>query len=386
MTSHLKTYFTHRQSLALGAVFISIGFLFGNWATLIPFVKQKFALDDAELGLLLLCLPFGAGLFNPVSTILINKIGMKNTTIGGILYTSLVYCIPMSASNIALVGLGLFLIGTGIAITNVAMNTCVTALEHQEGISIISTSHGMFSVGLMLGSFIASFMIGLGIQPNMQMYLMSFSVIILTFYNLKRIMSIKDEKITESEGDSKFSFPKGALLMMVLVSLCVNITEGTMADWTAVYMRDVVETNPYFIGWGLAGYSMFMAAGRLLGDSLAPQYGANNVIKIGGIIAAAGLVLAVTLPYTATSIIGFAMVGAGVSCGAPILYGAAARVPNMAPGAGLAIMNTFSIFGFLAGPVVIGFISKAINLPFAFLVIATLACLWSYLVTKVKLY
>jgi MFS family permease len=285
-----------------------------------------------------------------------------------------------------MVGLGLFLIGTGIAITNVAMNTCVTALEHQEEISIISTSHGMFSVGLMIGSFIASFMIGLGVQPNLQMYLMSVFVILLTLYNLKRIMSIKDEKVSDHEGESKFSFPKGALSMMVLVSLCVNITEGTMADWTAVYMRDVVETNPYFMGWGLAGYSMFMSAGRLLGDSLAPRYGANNVIKIGGFIAAAGLILAVTLPYTATSVIGFAMVGAGVSCGAPILYGAAARVPNMAPGAGLAIMNTFSIFGFLAGPVVIGFISKAINLPFAFLVIASLALLWSYLVTKVKLY
>jgi MFS family permease len=159
-----------------------------------------------------------------------------------------------------------------------------------------------------------------------------------------------------------------------------------MADWTAVYMRDVVQTNAYAVGWGLAGYSMFMALGRFLGDNLIPKYGSNNMLKIGGIVAALGILLAVLLPNTATAIIGFALVGAGVSCAAPILYGSAARIPNMAQGAGLATMNTFSIGGFLAGPVVIGFISKATSLPIAIGVIAVLALLWAFLSGKVKLY
>eukprot|EP01035_Chromulina_nebulosa_P059722 gene59722-81718_t len=131
-----------------------------------------------------------------------------------------------------------------------------------------------------------------------------------------------------------------------------------MADWTAVYMRDVVQTDDYFIGWGLAGYSMFMALGRFFGDALIPRFGGNAVLRIGGIIAA---------------------LGAGVSCGAPILYGSAARVPGMAKGAGLATMNTFSMGGFLAGPVLIGFISKSVNLPFAFSIVAVLAIVWAFL-------
>jgi hypothetical protein len=58
----------------------------------------------------------------------------------------------------------------------------------------------------------------------------------------------------------------------------------------------------------------------------------------------------------------------------------------MAKGAGLATMNTFSMGGFLAGPVLIGFVSESISLPFAFGLIATLALVWVLLVNKVKLY
>jgi hypothetical protein len=57
MFTHIRTFFTNRQSFAIGMVFISVGFLFGNWATLIPYIKQKFDLDDAQLGLLLLSMP-----------------------------------------------------------------------------------------------------------------------------------------------------------------------------------------------------------------------------------------------------------------------------------------------------------------------------------------
>lgn len=385
MVTHLKTYFTHKKSLAIGAVFITFGILFGNWATLIPFVKQKYSLNDAELGLLLLSMPLGSTVANPLAAVLINRFGMRYTTTIGVVFLSLFYTIPLSVNHVYLVSVGLVLVGISLSITNVAMNTCVTAIEHEDGISIMSTCHGMFSAGLMLGSVMASILIGFKIPAHIHMLSVASAMILLAFYVRPIIMTIHEEKVEEESG-SKFSFPKGALLMMVLISICTNITEGSMADWTAVYMRDVVQTNDYFIGWGLAGYSMFMALGRFMGDSLIPRYGTNNILKVGGITSAIGLALAILFPYTITAIVGFAMVGAGVSCGAPILYGSAARVPNMAKGAGLATMNTFSMLGFLAGPVFIGFISKSVSLQFAFAIIAALGLVWAFLVGKVKLY
>lgn len=387
MFSHLRTFFTHRQSLAVSMIFIFMGFLFGNWATLIPFIKQKFDLNDAQLGLLLLSFPFGATAMNPFSTLFINRFGMRNCTIIGMILLAITYILPVSADHIWLVVVGLILVGMSLSVTNVAMNTCVTSIEHQDKINIMSTCHGMFSAGLMFGSIAASILQGMKVLPSLQMTGIAIFIIIIVLFLRPIILGIHEEKIIESVGGSaKFVLPKGALLLMILISLCTNITEGTMADWTAVYMKDIVKTDNYFIGWGLAGYSMFMALGRFMGDALIPKFGGNAVIRAGGIIAAAGITIAIVLPYTISSIVGFALVGAGVSCAAPILYGSAARVPGMAKGAGLATMNSFSTFGFLAGPVFIGFISKSINLPFAISLVAILALTWSFLANRVKLY
>lgn len=387
MLTHLRTFFTHRQSLAIGMVFISVGFLFGNWATLIPYIKQKFDLNDAQLGLLLLSFPIGATVMNPFSTFFINRFGMLNTTVIGLILLTTTFVCPVGASWLVLTSVSLIIVGMCLSVTNVAMNTCVTSLEHQYSINIMSTCHGMFSAGLMFGSIAASILRGMKIEPVLQMAVIAVVITAMVLLLRPIILGIHEEKITEEEsGQAKFILPKGALLLMILISLCTNVTEGTMADWTAVYMRDIVQTDDYFIGWGLAGYSMFMSLGRFVGDALIPRFGGNAVLRTGGIIAALGITLAIIFPYTITAILGFTLVGAGVSCGAPILYGSAARVPGMAKGAGLATMNTFSMGGFLAGPVLIGFISKSINLPFAFSIVAVLALVWAFLVNRVKLY
>lgn len=393
MLTHLRTFFTHRQGLAIGMVFISVGFLFGNWATLIPYIKQKFDLNDAQLGLLLLSFPIGATVMNPFSTFFINRFGMLNTTIFGLILLATTFVSPVGVSWLPLTSFSLIIVGMCLSVTNVAMNTCVTSLEHQYGINIMSTCHGMFSAGLMFGSIAASILRGMKIEPVLQMAAIAAVITGMVLLLRPTILGIHEAKITEEESSqglsssgAKFILPKGALLLMILISLCTNVTEGTMADWTAVYMRDIVQTDDYFIGWGLAGYSMFMSLGRFVGDALIPRFGGNAVLRTGGIIAALGIALAIAFPYTITAILGFTLVGAGVSCGAPILYGSAARVPGMAKGAGLATMNTFSMGGFLAGPVLIGFISKSINLSFAFSIVAVLAIVWAFLVNRVKLY
>lgn len=392
MLTHLRTFFTHRQGLSIGMVFISVGFLFGNWATLIPFIKQKFDLNDAQLGLLLLSFPIGATVMNPFSTFFINRFGMLNTTIFGLILLATTFVSPVGVSWLPLTSFSLIIVGMCLSVTNVAMNTCVTSLEHQYGINIMSTCHGMFSAGLMFGSIAASILRGMKIEPVLQMTAIAAVITAMVLLLRPTILGIHEEKITEDESSqgvssgAKFILPKGALLVMILISLCTNVTEGTMADWTAVYMRDIVRTDDYFIGWGMAGYSMFMSLGRFVGDALIPRFGGNAVLRTGGMIAALGIALAIAFPYTITAILGFMLVGAGVSCCAPILYGSAARVPGMAKGAGLATMNTFSMGGFLAGPVLIGFISKSVNLSFAFSIVAVLAIVWAFLVNRVKLY
>jgi hypothetical protein len=83
-------------------------------------------------------------------------------------------------------------------------------------------------------------------------------------------------------------------------------------------------------------------------------------------------------------LLGFALVGSGVSLGAPILYAAAAKVPGMAPGAGLATLNTFAMVGFLGGPAFIGFIAKAFSLPVALALVAGFAAFWAWRAGRIE--
>jgi fucose permease len=387
MFEHLtQDFLRNKRSLSIGFCFITIGLLFGGWATFVPFIKSKFEFDDAQLGILLLSMPFGALAMNPIAATLVRKVGMKITTLLGFLLLNVAFSLIFFQNTLFTLPVVLFLCGSGISITNVAMNTVVGALEEHENVKIMSTCHGLFSLGLMLGSFAASYASGKDIHPSYYMVGLALVLCLIMFFAKPVIFSVHDKNADVQTEKATFSFPSGTFLWMIIISLCINITEGTMADWTAVYMRDIVKTSPYFIGLGLAGYSFFMAMGRFLGDYLIPNYGPNKVLYIGSILAMTGLVIAIALPYTVVTIIGFAFVGAGVSCGAPILYASAARTPNMPAGAGLAIMNTFAMGGFLFGPVLIGFISELTSLQISFSCIAGLGLVWFFYAKKVQLF
>lgn len=385
---HLKYFFTNIDTLAIGAAFVLLGFLFGNWATLIPHVKYQYNLSDSQLGLFLLCMPLGCLIFNFSAAVLAQKWGKRTMTIMGMVLLSIAYAIPLSSNIIWLVPIGLFLAGIFVSLLNISMNMVATDLESYRKVHIMSTCHGMFSLGLMIGSLMRTFTVNT-LSAGHHMFVMSASMILLTIivsptiFKLEtgtpRLVQQEDEKLT-------FSWPTGALLIMIIISLCTNITEGTMADWATLYMKDIVHSPDNYIGWGLSSYSAMMALGRFMGDGWIPKYGPNKILSWGAISAILGFGLAILAPFTITAIIGFGFVGLGVSLGSPILYASAARYPDIPHGGGLAMMNTFSMSGFLAGPVLIGFISDLTTLAFAFGLVAIMCTAWWHLSREAKLY
>ncbi|MGL4630398.1 MAG: MFS transporter, partial [Leadbetterella sp.] len=321
MLSNLLTDFLkNKKSLAIGFCFITIGLLFGSWATCIPFVKNTFQLNDKDLGLLLLTMPMGALVINPLAAFLVSKFGMQKATIIGFCFLILAFGSLFMNSSLYTLPLSMFCCGAGISLTNVAMNTTVGALEKEASIRIMSTCHGIFSIGLMLGSMLAPFVRNHGASPLSYMLGLVIVLSLIMIWAAPHILSISflEEKINK-QASKKIILPSGVLLWMILISICVNVTEGTMADWAAVFMHDVVHADSQWIGIGLTAYSLFMALGRIMGDSIIPKFGQNNVLIWGGVLCVLGLCITVFLPFIPTAILGFAMVGAGVSCGAPIL-------------------------------------------------------------------
>lgn len=376
-----SNFYRHYLARSIGLIFAGTGLLYGTWSALIPFVKEKFGLDEAQLGLLLLSLPAGVTIMNPFAVPILHRFGAAKTALAALGLASVLFITPLIAPSIWLLALSLFMAGAAFSTTNVAMNTYSTMLEGQQNIRIMSTCHGLWSAGAMSGSALASVFTGFGVLPILYMTIIAGLLVCTTLLLRGPLQTFKE--VVHTGGDDapmgkKFAFPNAMLWSLITISLCTNLAEGTMADWSAVYMKEVLDSPPYMIGWGFASYAFFMAGGRFLGDGLLVRYGERIVLMGGGIVVAVGLLLSVIFQSTGIALFGFAMVGAGVSLGAPILYGASARVPGMAPGAGLATMNTFAMVGFLGGPALIGFIAKYWSLPVAFALVSCAALFWAW--------
>jgi MFS family permease len=374
---HFQSFFSHQRSRAVGLVFAADGLLYGSWSANIPNIKVKFGLDDAQLGLLLFSLPLGITLANPLAALLIKRYGMQRSTVYTLIVAALCFAVPVAMPLVSLTVAALFLCGLFFSVINVAMNTCATSIEHVEHKRIMSTCHGMWSFGAMSGSALASTAIGLGASPIVYMMMMAGAVAVLGYSLRTTILSIESLPDTGGQG-ATFMWPTRLLWGLIVLSLCTNLAEGAMADWAGVFMREIVSAPAWLIGWGFAAYAFFMAAGRMAGDVLLVRYGNRRVLQVGGAVVAIGFLSATLLPTIPTTLLGFALIGAGVSLGAPVLYGSAARAPGMAPGAGLATMNTFAMGTFLAGPTLIGFLSRATSLPTAFMLIAGVALFWCW--------
>lgn len=363
MIKNLNAFFRNRQALAIGLVFMTISTLFGSWVTRIPDIKTMLNFDEGTLGLSLLGMSIGALLMMPFSAWIMSKFGTGRTMFYGVIVATFTMALPTFATSFwSLVAL-LFLAGLLHGLTDVAMNAAAAAIEQKQRIRIMSTCHGMFSTGGMLGAVFGSFLAGVGV--SVQLHLMSVAVFLILIVILfsKTLLSVEN---VETEEGKLFVLPSGALIGLAVVGFVIMMGEGAVADWSAIYIRDYLGGSAAIAGLGFAGFSLTMAVGRFAGDSIIPKYGSKAIIQFGSILGAVGLGLVIFIPNTYVAIVGFTLIGLGFSCIVPILFSAAAKVPGIVPGTGIAAVTTSGIFGFLVGPPTIGLIAETFSLTFAY--------------------
>lgn len=361
---NLRTFFLTPQILAVGLVFASDSILLSSWVSHIPYVKQKLLLSDAELGMVLFALPAGLLMMNPFTGRIIARLGEARACFWSAIGLALALAIPVNAPTTLVLVVGLFMAGLSGALINVAVNTCATNVERARGIAIMSSCHGMWSVGGLLGSGVAGVIIALHVPPGLHVVIVSLLMIGLTFSVQRLLTGIPSTSrlATGEKAGSSFVMPNRDLLLMILIGLALAMGEGAALDWSAVYLRESVGVRAQVAALGFAAYSLTMTAFRFTGDAILPRIGGKRWLQIGAVVAAAGLLIAIALPYPTTALLGFAILGVGCSLGSPVLYAAALRIPGIPPAAGLATFATFSFIGFMAGPPIVGFISEGFGL------------------------
>lgn len=359
----LSGFFVNPLARAVGLVFAADSFLFGSWVARIPYVKYNLGINDAELGLALFLLPIGSIVMNPFTGKIIQRIGSaRGCIIGGLGFFASVM-LPILADSLFILSLGLFVMGFFTALLNVSMNTCAANLEKEQNITIMSTCHGMWSLGGMAGSTLAGVLIFADVSASLHMLGVAIFLMVFILLIQKKLQEIHEEK---SSNSTSLARPNKALIILIIIGIAVSMGEGVSFDWSAIYLREIAGSSASFSALGFAFFSLAMTIGRFIGDTIIPRFGPKRLLAFGGFLAAAGLLITILFPYPYAVLLGFLVLGFGCSLGAPILYAASMRLPGTTPAAGLATFATLSFIGFMAGPPIVGFIAEGFGLPTGF--------------------
>jgi MFS family permease len=343
--------------------------MIGSWAAHIPLVKEKLAIGHGALGLALLGMAVGALIAMPLSGAFIARLGSAAVT----RISTVVFCaslpLPIIAPDLVLLTAALLLFGAGNGVMDVAMNAHGVAVERRLGRPVMSSYHGMFSLGGLAGAGIAALLLPV-MPPLFQALLAAGTALGIAAFALPHLLPADVD--IRSDGPA-FALPGKASLALGALCFLAMTSEGAILDWSALHLEGGLDVGPEYAAIGFAAFSATMAAGRFTGDWMRSHFGAVALVRASAFVAAAGLALTLTVPVPALAVAGFAIVGFGMANLVPVLYGAAGALPGQASGSAIAAVATMGYAGFLTGPPVIGFIAEATNLAMA-LGLVVVAC------------
>ena len=342
-------------------------------------IKDRYDLNEAELGALLFMLPMGALVALPFAGWLVHLFGSKRMTITSLLMYS---CLLMGISfpmNIIWISVVLFGFGVLGNLCNISMNAQGLAVQEKLGRPILSSLHAMWSMGAFSGAAITGLLENTSI--TMHYLIICSSAIMSAIFSFSYMVP---DVPHASEKQKIFVLPNRGLVLLGIICFCVAMSEGAMSDWSSLYYRQVVRDLFSSTTIGYTTFAFCMALGRFTGDRLVQIFGYARVLKMNGIFISVGMILSLAMQYPVWVIVGFALVGFGVSSVMPLVYMLAAKNNSMAPAMALSAVSSVGFSGFLVGPPLIGFVAQDIGLRGALLILVLLGFLIWSLSFKVK--
>jgi len=338
---------------AISTVFLLNGAGIGLWAAHVPTVQARMGIDTGMLSMVLLTVAAGALLAMPLMGGLTGRWGTRRMVLlSGFAFATMTPLI-MGAPSLPLLFIAAFLFGVSNGALDVAMNANASEVETARGLPTMSSFHGFFSLGGLFGAGIGGLLVGQGLGHGQGALMVGVVTAVVLALSAPRVMGFA---ATHGAG-SHFSLPRGAALGLGLLALLCFAVEGALVDWSALLMEERTGATPASAALGFSAFSIAMAACRFAGDRLIVRFGALRIMVIGGLAMFAGLALAVASTHFVLSAVGFALVGLGAANVVPLLFGAAARIPGMSAGNGVAAVATLGYGGLLLAPPVLGWVA-----------------------------
>ena len=351
------------QRRATRLVFLTAGLAMAAWAPLVPYAKARLGLTEGTLGLLLLCLGAGSLLAMPLTGALAARFGCRRVILAsGALLSLALPGLALAASPLQL-GLTLLVFGAAIGTFDVCVNIQAVIIEKASGGALMSGFHALFSVGGFAGAGCMALLLWLGLDP-------AWACAVIVALLLALLLAAAPRLLREAEagepGAPLFVMPHGSVIVLGLLCFIVFLAEGSVLDWSALFLTSQRGMAAAQGGLGYAAFAIAMTLGRFSGDRVVRRFGGQRVLLLGGLCAAAGFFLTVLAPSVGGALAGFVLVGLGAANIVPILFTAAGRQGAMPASLAVSAITTLGYAGILAGPALIGFVAHASSLSMAF--------------------
>ena len=345
------------RRVALPSLFAWFGVVMGSWAGRIPALREGVHISHHMLSLVLLCGGLGAVMSFPVSSRLMASCGGRHTMlISGVALLMVLLCIGF-ASSLPLLMLAVLMLGITASIFDVGMNSVAAHHETMNGSSAMSLLHAYACAGGLAGAAMGSVMAGLDISPALHFLMLMLPLILLLTLGHACVAADGGEKIEKKS----FVLPQGPLALLGGLGFLGSVVEGSIANWSGIFLRDHFGVSAGFAPLSLTAFSTMMLLSRLFGDRLKIKHGARKLICTGALVAAAGLFSAVFATGAQVALAGFALAGLGLSLVFPFVFSAAGRDGPIA----LAGVATMTYAGNLVGPPLLGGVAHALGMQAA---------------------
>ena len=361
--------------------FFTGGFTVASWAPLIPFVQSKLQLEPYVLGILLLGLGVGSFFGMPLAGALTQKIGARNAIGSSGLVSCLLLVLLAYAPGFNAECLLLLAYGVSLGCLEVSVNIYGTYLENKNKGRLMSGLHAAYSIGEVVSAAALTTLFVIGVTPVEAVGVLMATLAFVLAALLRKIENTKLDSKKKQNSEESFRITRPVVILSVLCAV-IFLTEGSMLDWSAIYLRDYAGVPQEA---SAAGYTLFviaMAISRVAGDKLTMRFGPIVMLVVGVAMMFASLLVLVLAPFAYASFASLFVMGLGIANVAPILISAASRTSGMASVRTITVVTTVGYGGLLAGPALIGAVSSLISLQGAFLMECGMLLVGLFLIWK----
>jgi MFS family permease len=364
------------RRLAVTAVFGVLGISEGVWAARIPAIKGSLHLSPGMLGLALLGPALGCILTMPATGALLASVAPRWVARIALLVVATMLPLTTVAGSAWQLFAVLVGWGAGIGTMDVAMNTEAAVVQQEVGRRVMSSFHGAYSVGGLIGSGLGAITAAVGLSARAAFIIAAVTIAVvgvagtLAFAARPAHQAAGQEKPARAARWPKWSW---TLLALGLMSFSSFLGEGAAGNWSAVYLHSSLGAAPAVAALGFSVFACTMTVGRLSGDWLTNRVGPVRLIRLAAGLAAVGFGGALLIGQVWSGLAGFGLLGAGLATVVPLTFTAAAGLGRPAPN--IAMVTSFGYLGSLAGPALIGGLAELTSLPVALGLVVVLSCL-----------